>query len=173
VVTLAGAVVNVILNLMLVPRFGLAGSAFATLAAYVYLAAVLAVVSRGNRMPASPGRLRLWLAGAAGIALLSAAVAETPLTLVLRALAGAGAVAWFVLVLLRIGKEPEPAEPEPAVVWNGPTVEMSTIYPDRRVRERRQAAVDWQIRNRIQDRRRPDSPGQHRPGAHRQISHLS
>jgi O-antigen/teichoic acid export membrane protein len=200
--TAAAAVVNVILNLMLVPRYGLTGSAFATLAAYVYLAVVLAVVSRGTRMPAPPFGLRLWLAGAAGVALFSAAVAETPLTLVLRAVACAGTVAWFVRVLLRIGKEPEPAEPEPAerepaerepaerepaerepaerepaepepaVVWNGPTVEMSAIYPDRRVRDRRQAADDWQSRNRADDRRRTESPGQHRPGVHRQVSRL-
>jgi O-antigen/teichoic acid export membrane protein len=109
VTTVGAAAVNLVLNLVLVPRYGLAGSAFATLAAYVLLYAALAAVGRGSRVRPAPWRLQLTLAAAATLALLSATLGETPLTLTLRAIAGAGTVIWFLRLLTRIGKEPAAA----------------------------------------------------------------
>jgi O-antigen/teichoic acid export membrane protein len=41
-----GAVVNIILNFALIPRFGMIGAAWSTLATYVFTAAITAVISR-------------------------------------------------------------------------------------------------------------------------------
>jgi O-antigen/teichoic acid export membrane protein len=108
-VTLAAAAVNLILNLVLVPRFGLTGSALATFAAYAFLYAILAVVGRKLRIPSSPRRLRLELAAAIGLALLSAAVEENTTTLTLRVIAGVAAVAWFLRRFADIQKSSDPA----------------------------------------------------------------
>ena len=75
-VTLAAAAVNLSLNLIMVPRLGLTGSALATFAAYAFLYGILAIVGRRLRIPSSPRTLRLELAAAITLALLSAAVPE-------------------------------------------------------------------------------------------------
>jgi O-antigen/teichoic acid export membrane protein len=110
VVTLIAAAANVALNVVLVPRLALVGSALATLAAYAFLHIALSLAARGSTKVPPPSRLlQLQLAGVAVLALLSAGIAETPLTLTIRAIAGAGTVAWFVRVLVRIAKAPDHA----------------------------------------------------------------
>ncbi|MCU7723126.1 oligosaccharide flippase family protein [Actinoplanes sp. KI2] len=155
--TLAAAVANVGLNLALVPRFGIEGCAFATLAAYAFLYVLLEVIGRRARVPRSPRGLQARLAGVAALALGSAWVPESTMTLTLRAIAGAGAGVWFLLVLRTIGQENPAAEArtEPAfdpeatqllwdpeatqLLWVGATVEMAAIVPNRRRTDRRQA----------------------------------
>jgi O-antigen/teichoic acid export membrane protein len=148
--TLLAAVLNVGLNFALVPRFGLEGCAFATLAAYGFLYVMLEMIGRGARVPGSPRSLKLQLAGAAILALGSAWVTENALTLTLRAVAGAGTLIWFVRVLRIIGTENRATDErtEPArtaddapgeVLVVGASIEMSSIVPDRRVGERRRS----------------------------------
>ncbi|MGX6605271.1 lipopolysaccharide biosynthesis protein [Micromonosporaceae bacterium Da 78-11] len=107
-VTFAAAIVNLILNLIMVPKLGLIGSALATLAAYSYLYVILALVGRKLRIPPSPRVLQVELAAAVGLALLSSAVPETPLTLTLRVVAGIGTVAWFLRRFVAIQNTPDP-----------------------------------------------------------------
>ena len=107
VVTVLAAALNVGLNIVLVPRLALTGSALATLAAYAFLHVGLSVAGRGGLKVPPPARLlQAQLAGAVGFALLSTGIAATPLTLTIRTIAAAGTVAWFLRVLVRIGKEP-------------------------------------------------------------------
>jgi O-antigen/teichoic acid export membrane protein len=108
-VTLAAAGVNLALNLILVPRLGLTGSALATFTAYAFLYVILAVVGRKLRIPPSPRRLHLELAAAVGLALLSSAVPENTATLTLRVIAGVATVAWFYQRFAAIQKSPDPA----------------------------------------------------------------
>ncbi|MFF5291794.1 lipopolysaccharide biosynthesis protein [Paractinoplanes globisporus] len=171
VVTLLAALVNVGLNLALVPRFGLEGCAFATLAAYVFLYVALEAVGREARVPPSPGRLKLQLAGAATAALASAWVVENALTLTLRAVAGAATLAWFLRVLVTIGGEnratDERTQPVRApdattqILLVGPTIAMSSIIPNRRRGERRGSRQQpyWALERRFDDRR---ATGRHR-----------
>ena len=111
------AVVNVLLNLVLVPSLGLVGSAIATLVAYLFLYAVLAFAGRDASPGSTPRGLQLQLFAVAAIALLAAAVPNTGIVLVLRVLVGLAAVAWFVWAFLKISRkaatEPPP-EPGPA-----------------------------------------------------------
>jgi hypothetical protein len=48
--------------------------------------------------------LQLQLAAVVVFALLSAGIAVTPLTMTIRAIVAAGAVAWFLRLLVRTGK---------------------------------------------------------------------
>ena len=99
---------NVALNVVLVPRLALTGSALATLAAYAFLHVALSVAARGSTKVPPPSRLlQLQLAGVAALALLSAGTAQTPLDLTIRAVIAAATVAWFLRVLVRIGKAPD------------------------------------------------------------------
>lgn len=108
VMTILAAAVNVALNVVLVPRLALTGSALATLAAYAFLHVALSVAARGSTKVPPPSRLlQLQLAGVAVLALLSAGTAQTPLTLTIRAVIAAATVAWFLRVLVRIGKAPD------------------------------------------------------------------
>ena len=172
VATLVAALVNVGLNLALVPRFGLEGCAFATLAAYAFLYVLLEVIGRRDRVPRSPRGLQLQLAGAAALALGSAWVQESALTLMLRAVAGAGAGVWFLRVLMTIGREnratdtrTEPVRDPDAttqLLWVGATIEMTTLVPNRRRGDRRQsdpAENPWPTERRYDDRR---ATGRHR-----------
>jgi O-antigen/teichoic acid export membrane protein len=172
VATLAAALVNVGLNLALVPRFGLEGCAFATLAAYAFLYVLLEAIGRRARVPRSPRSLQLQLAGAAALALGSAWVQENALTLTLRAVAGASAGAWFLRVLMTIGRENRATdertspvrEPDAAtqLLWVGATIEMTTLVPNRRRGDRRQADPaenPWPMERRYDDRR---ATGRHR-----------
>ncbi|WP_433374058.1 lipopolysaccharide biosynthesis protein [Actinoplanes sp. CA-142083] len=159
VATLLAAVLNVGLNLALVPRFGLEGCAFATLAAYVFLYVALEAIGRSAAVPPSPRLLKSQLAGAAVLALASAWVTENALTLTLRTIAGAATLVWFVRVLRTIGVEnretEERTQPIHAeVLMVAATIEMSGIIPDRRVGERRRSpARERADERRVDDRR--------------------
>jgi O-antigen/teichoic acid export membrane protein len=108
VVTVLAAALNVALNVALVPTLGLTGSALATLAAYAFLHIGLSIAGRGSlKVPPPARRLQLQLAGVAAFALLSTGIADTPFTLTIRAVAAAGTVAWFLRMLVRIGKAPQ------------------------------------------------------------------
>jgi O-antigen/teichoic acid export membrane protein len=67
-ITAVVAAVNVAANLLLIPRFGMMGAAWATLASYLVMAAMGAVVSqRLYPIPFERGRLLLVAAGAAAV----------------------------------------------------------------------------------------------------------
>jgi hypothetical protein len=86
-----------------VPSLELAGSALATLISYAFLHVGLSLAVRGSLKVPPPARLlQLQLAGTVVFALLSAGIADTPLTLTIRAVAAAGTVAWFLRMLVRI-----------------------------------------------------------------------
>ena len=103
--TILAAVVNVLLNLLLVPVWGLAGAAGATLVAYGLLFLVLLAFGRGSAIPPTPVRIRLQLALGVLLALGVAGLAETPLTLAIRWAGGAAALVWFLLVLRGLRRE--------------------------------------------------------------------
>jgi O-antigen/teichoic acid export membrane protein len=170
VAALAAALANVGLNLVLVPRFGLEGCAFATLAAYAFLYVLLEMIGRRARVPRSPRGIQVRLAGVAVLALGSAWVQESTLTVTLRAVAAVATVVWFLRVLWTIGQEnretgvrSEPVyDPDATtqLLWVGATVEMTTIVPDRRRADRRRADPAQKrrpIERRVDDRR----AGQH------------
>jgi O-antigen/teichoic acid export membrane protein len=91
----SGALVNVLLNLALIPRFGLAGSAAATFAAYVILHRLLLVRARELVPAVPPLRLVLAVVVAAAIALGAAAAPASGPALVIRAALAAATLAWF------------------------------------------------------------------------------
>jgi O-antigen/teichoic acid export membrane protein len=114
VVTVLAAALNVALNVVLVPRLALTGSALATLAAYAFLHIALSIAGGNSLKVPRPARLlQLQLAGVAVFALLSAGLADTPFTLTIRAIAVAGTAAWFLRMFVRIGKASQNA-PRPA-----------------------------------------------------------
>jgi O-antigen/teichoic acid export membrane protein len=96
VATLAAAVANVALNLLLVPAYGLEGSALATFLAYLLLQRLLhsriPVVAAPRRAPV---RLLLGLAVAGAAALLAAALPTSDAFLALRSLVVLASIAWF------------------------------------------------------------------------------
>jgi O-antigen/teichoic acid export membrane protein len=79
-VTISGAVVNILANFALIPRFGMMGAAVATLAAYAVMAAVLYfVVRRMYPVPYEWGRLsKILFAAAAAFALYLAVTPPLP-----------------------------------------------------------------------------------------------
>ncbi|BCJ40221.1 hypothetical protein GCM10010168_30790 [Actinoplanes ianthinogenes] len=103
--TIAAAVLNVLLNLLFVPIWGLAGAAGATLIAYASLFLILILFSRRLAIPPTPARIRLQLTGGVALTLGVAALPETPATLALRWIGGAAALIWFLLVLRALRRE--------------------------------------------------------------------
>ena len=95
-----GAVANVMLNLALIPRFGLEGSAAATLAAYVILQRLLLLRARELVPTGPPVRLLLAVTAAAAIAVGVAAAPASGRALVVRAVLAAAALVWFFQVAL-------------------------------------------------------------------------
>jgi O-antigen/teichoic acid export membrane protein len=101
------AAVNIVLNLMLVPRYELVGSAVATFLAYVVLHGVLFVragsLVRVRRLP----RRLFEVTGAAILALLAAALPTTTAFLVLRSMMVVAALVWFGWILMQLtGRRP-------------------------------------------------------------------
>ena len=94
--TCFAAAVNIGLNIVLVPRLGIAGSAGATLASYALLDALLAAgacsVAR-LRLPAPA--LLLSMLGAAGIAFIATTLPVSPGFMVVRGVVGLGCMALF------------------------------------------------------------------------------
>lgn len=103
--TVLAAVANIGLNLLLIPGFGLPGSAAATLACYLLLYAILH--AQGRRMaPVAPAGwpLRLRLMAAVTVALASAAAPTTGPACWARALLVAATAAWFGRILLEANR---------------------------------------------------------------------
>jgi O-antigen/teichoic acid export membrane protein len=101
--TLVAAVVNIGLNLVLVPLYGLVGSALATFLAYLVLQRIL--LSRAQAVAPvkrTPAIRVLGLAGAGLAALLAAALPTSEVSLALRSLAVLASLAWFAWQLLSI-----------------------------------------------------------------------
>jgi O-antigen/teichoic acid export membrane protein len=101
--TAASAVVNVVLNLVLVPRFELPGSAAAAFGAYGVLHLILLARSRTVAPVPGPGPARLAkVTLAVAITLLVAYLPASPAFLVLRGLLVVATVGWFLAVLKQL-----------------------------------------------------------------------
>jgi O-antigen/teichoic acid export membrane protein len=105
-----GAATNVGLNLVLVPRYGIEGSAAATVLAFTLAAAVqVRLLPRSQPWPQTPPRL--WLA-IAGCCLAAAATTQLPQTtgwILARLVLGLACLPWFLrrLQLARRGSAPD------------------------------------------------------------------
>jgi O-antigen/teichoic acid export membrane protein len=98
------AVANVVLNLVLVPLFGLSGSAAAAFAAYGILHVILLTRSRILAPVPGPGAVRLAkVTIAVAVTLLIAFLPATPAFLVLRGVLVVATVGWFLAVLRQLG----------------------------------------------------------------------
>jgi len=105
------AVANIILNLLLVPRYELVGSATATFLAYAVLYGLLLLrVGSMVRMRKSPLRL-LEVTGAVIVALLAAALPTTGAYLVLRSTIVVATLAWFGWILMQLIRRPQRRSP--------------------------------------------------------------
>ena len=103
--TAAAAVSNVALNFLLIPVLGLCGSAVATLLSYGVLYAVLHMSARRlDRVSALQWRIRVQLAGAGVVAVMSAALPIVGVAVAVRVAAVAACLAWFLVPLLRLLK---------------------------------------------------------------------
>jgi O-antigen/teichoic acid export membrane protein len=97
VATAAAAVVNVALNLVLVPAWGIDGSAAATVISYVVLAAAVWAVSRpALRLPSLPVATALRLVAAVGVAAASVALPTSAPFFEVRLGIGALTLIWLV-----------------------------------------------------------------------------
>ena len=106
-------VVGWVLNIVLIPPFGLTGSAGATLISYAFLQALLQLKARRVAPTAAPGRgSRLQLAAAAALALTSAAVPATGVALWPRIAVVLLTMAWFFRLLLRANRRAVAVRPE-------------------------------------------------------------
>ncbi|WP_033339771.1 lipopolysaccharide biosynthesis protein [Catenuloplanes japonicus] len=96
----AAAVANLLLNRLMLPPFGLAGAALATVAAYglLYLGLRRGAAVTTPVRP-TPGRLRALIAGSVLVSLAVAAVPDTRLFLAVRAALVLGTVVWFFRIL--------------------------------------------------------------------------
>lgn len=101
--TMVAAVLNVVLNLILVPRLGLPGSAVAAFGAYLALHLVL--LARSRRVAPVPGPGPLLLAKvtvAVAVTLLAAYLPAGPAFLVARGVLVVATLIWFLLILRRL-----------------------------------------------------------------------
>jgi len=105
--TPVAAAVNVALNVVLIPRWGLGGAALASLLGYGLLAALVAVVAR--RIQVVPWDLRRWLlAGVVGVVVVAAALAlpaSGAVAVTIRAGATVAAAAALLVVARRLLRE--------------------------------------------------------------------
>ncbi|GIF19576.1 O-antigen/teichoic acid export membrane protein [Actinoplanes tereljensis] len=118
-----GAIVNLGLNLLLIPHFGLMGSAIATLIAYIMVWLFLAWAGRDVSPGRAPISLLLQMVGACAIALIAATVPESLPVLAGRVILGIATVGWFVMIFRQISKTPVH---EPSVVEESVEVPMLT-----------------------------------------------
>ncbi|MBV8461897.1 MAG: oligosaccharide flippase family protein [Acidimicrobiales bacterium] len=102
-VTMAAALVNIDLNLALVPRMGINGSALATLITYGLLAMGMATVSR-HLLPLARPRIGLWaqLLGATGLVLASQTVPIGVPWVGLRLVGSAVCLVWALTILRKL-----------------------------------------------------------------------
>ncbi|GAA3348140.1 polysaccharide biosynthesis C-terminal domain-containing protein [Amorphoplanes nipponensis] len=103
VCTLVAAAANVALNIWWIPRFGLEGSAAATLVAYCLLSVVLTVrARRWAPVPASDWRLRLQLAVAVAVAIATVELSADGALMWVRAAIVAATITWFARIVLPV-----------------------------------------------------------------------
>jgi O-antigen/teichoic acid export membrane protein len=110
VITIIAGALNVVLNIVLVSRIQLVGAALATVISYVVWAALLSVVA--HRVHAVRRPSATVVAGAAATVigvLLLARMPDDGVWLAVRLVGGAVTVAWFAVLLRRIGRGAEPA----------------------------------------------------------------
>jgi O-antigen/teichoic acid export membrane protein len=94
------AVANVLLNIMLVPLWGINASAFATVLAYGLLTAISGFSSRRvMRIPGSPPRVWIGLLAAVAISLLSTIIPTTPVFLAIRLAFAVACGAWAIAIV--------------------------------------------------------------------------
>jgi O-antigen/teichoic acid export membrane protein len=98
------AALNVGLNLLLVPRFGLVGAAVATLLAYLVLHLSLSWSARSVPLPRTPGRLSLQLVAAAVAGVLAGLLPSGGTAFAVRVVLAAACLAWFGYALRRLGR---------------------------------------------------------------------
>jgi O-antigen/teichoic acid export membrane protein len=113
-VTVAAALLNIGLNLALVPSLGINGSALATLITYAVLATGMALVSRPlMALPRAARGLWVLLAAAMGFTLATRYLPIHGLGLALRSLGTVLCGAWAIVVLRRLqgAEASEPADP--------------------------------------------------------------
>lgn len=103
--TLIAGVANIGLNLVLIPPFGLNGSAGATLVSYAFLQVLLQIKARRVTPTAAPSRaLRLRLAAAVTVALASATLPAAGVALWPRIVIVLLTAGWFVRLLVRANR---------------------------------------------------------------------
>jgi O-antigen/teichoic acid export membrane protein len=143
VAALAAAVANIGLNLALVPRFGLIGSAAATAAAYCLLHVLLLPRARVvTPTPATSPALLAQLAAAVAVAIAAAALPDSPAFLLVRGLLVLATVVWFGRVLWEVGTRRSPAARSHQKPWTaGPApASRGLVLPHQRGRHPAPAA---------------------------------
>jgi O-antigen/teichoic acid export membrane protein len=102
VATLVAAVVNIGLNVVMVPFLGITGSALATVLSYALCARLTRPpVSSGLQVPGAPVLLRTLICGAVAVTLALGVLPTSPVWLAIRLVIGAGALLAFALLLRR------------------------------------------------------------------------
>jgi O-antigen/teichoic acid export membrane protein len=103
VATLVAAAVNIILNLVMVPFLGMAGSAIATVLSYALCARLIRPpVSSGLQVPGASVLLRTLIGGAVVVTLAIGVLPTSPAWLAIRLVMCAGALLAFALLLRRV-----------------------------------------------------------------------
>lgn len=120
VASLIAAALNIAFNLVLVPLYGLAGSALATVAAYAILQWLLLSHARASAPIERTPTVRLLAVAVAGaVALASAALPTSELFLALRSLAVAACLGWFAAQLAAVTTGGAPRRPGLAISLRG------------------------------------------------------
>ena len=100
--TLVAAVVNIGLNVAMVPFIGITGSAIATVLSYALCARLTRPsVSSGLQVPGPSALLSILIGGAVAVTLAIGVLPTSPAWLALRLAMGAGALLAFALLLRR------------------------------------------------------------------------
>jgi O-antigen/teichoic acid export membrane protein len=128
VATLAAAGANLVLNIALVPRLGIEGSALATLLSYGVLHAWLAFAARQIRRLTRPGRmLVIELLGAIALAIAAAALPVSAPALGLRLAIGVLCAATFASMLSILGGVFRARQPRRLAQWMSSTVLRTSV----------------------------------------------
>jgi O-antigen/teichoic acid export membrane protein len=102
VATLVAAVVNIGLNIVMVPFLGITGSAIATVLSYALCARLTRLpVSAGLQVPGAPVQLRILIGAAIVVTLAIGELPASPVWLAIRLAVGAGSLLAFAWLLRR------------------------------------------------------------------------
>jgi O-antigen/teichoic acid export membrane protein len=103
VATLVAAVVNIGLNIVMVPFLGITGSAIATVLSYALCARLTRpTVTSGLQVPGTSVLLRTLIGGAIAVTLAFGVLPTSPVWLAIRLAMGVGALLTFALLLRRV-----------------------------------------------------------------------